>query len=89
MPITIEKVNDMMFKVTVTGPRPTTHVVTVSPDYKQKLAGPDVPTEKLIETSFKFLLQREPSTNILRTFDLPVIQTYFPEYENTIRKLLA
>ena len=85
MPVTIEKLNDMMFKVTVTGRTTTTHTVTVSPDYKQKLAGPNVPTEKLIEKSFEFLLEREPNTSILQTFDLPVIQTYFPEYERTIR----
>lgn len=30
----------------------------------------------------------EPNTSILRTFDLPTIQHYFPEYEETIRTLL-
>jgi hypothetical protein len=87
MPITIEKINDMMFKVTVMGRTTTAHTVTVSPDYRQKLA-PNVPTEKLIEKSFTFLLEREPQTNILKTFDLPEIQRYFPDYEHTIRTLL-
>ena len=88
MHITIEKLNDTRFKVTVTSRTTTTHTVTLSPDYKQKLTGGKVPAEKLIEKSFEFLLEREPQTNILKTFDLPEIQRYFPDYEHTIRTLL-
>jgi hypothetical protein len=88
MPLTIEKLNDTTFKITVTGQTTTTHTVTVSHEYLQKLTGGKVPPEKLIERSFDFLLEREPNTSILRTFDLPVIQQYFPEYERTIRQLL-
>ncbi len=65
----------------------TTHTVTVSPEYEERLAGPDVPAETLIEKSFEFLLEREAQTSILRTFDLPVIQRYFPDYERTIRQM--
>jgi hypothetical protein len=86
--ITVEKLNDTTFKVTVTGRATTTHTVTVSPEYKAKLAGPAVPAETLVERSFEFLLERERNTSILRTFDLPAIQSYFPEYERTIRNLL-
>jgi len=43
----------------------------------------------LIEKSFEFLLERESNTSILRSFDLPVIQRYFPEYERAIGTLLA
>lgn len=32
-----------------------------------------------------FLLEREPPTSILRTFDLTVISQFYPEYEATIR----
>ena len=42
------------------------------------------PTE-LVERSMAFLLEREPPTSILRTFDLTVIGRFFPEYEATIR----
>jgi hypothetical protein len=74
--------------VTVTGRTTTTHTVTVSSEYREKLTGGKVPAEKLFEKSFEFLLEREPNTSILRTFDLPLIQHYFPEYEKTIRKML-
>jgi len=88
MPITVEKIDETTFKVTVTSQATTTHTVTVSPTYREKLTGGKAPSEKLVEKSFDFLLEREPNTSILRTFDLPTIQHYFPEYEKTIRKML-
>ncbi len=88
MPITVEKIDETTFKVTVTSRTTTTHTVTVTEDYWQKLTGGTTPPEKLIERSFEFLLEREPNTSILRTFDLPTIQHYFPEYERTIRTML-
>jgi hypothetical protein len=41
-----------------------------------------------VEKSFEFLLEREPNTSILRSFELGVTAGYFPEYERTIRSLL-
>ena len=61
----------------------------MSPEYYEKLAGGRVTAETLVEKSFEFLLEREPNTSILRRFDLPVIQSYFPEYEQTIRGMLG
>jgi hypothetical protein len=89
MPITIEKIDETTFKVTISDRTTTTHLVTVSPEYSQKLTEAKVTAEKLVEKSFQFLLEREPNTSILRAFELPVIQRYFPEYENTIRTLLT
>jgi hypothetical protein len=60
----------------------------VTPEYWRKLTGGRVPPEKLVEKSFEFLLERESNTSILRSFDLPVIQRYFPEYERTISATL-
>ena len=40
--------------------------------------------EQLVEASFAFLLEREPKESILRSFELPVIARYFPEYERRI-----
>jgi hypothetical protein len=88
MPITIKKMNETTFKVTVWDQTTTSQLVTVFPEYWQKLTGGTVSAEKLVEKSFQFLLEREPNTSILGTFDLPKIQRYFPEYENTIRTML-
>ena len=41
--------------------------------------------EDLVARSFDFLLDREPPGSILRSFDLEVIQRYFPEYDRTFR----
>jgi hypothetical protein len=41
--------------------------------------------EDLLQESFRFLLEREPNTSILGSFELPLIGQYFPEYEREIR----
>jgi hypothetical protein len=43
------------------------------------------PTE-LVRRSFEFLLEHERKESILRSFDLPAISRYFPEYERQIRR---
>jgi hypothetical protein len=39
-----------------------------------------------VRRSFEFLLAREPKESILRSFDLPVIGRYFPEFVRVIRR---
>ena len=41
-----------------------------------------------LEAAFRFLLDREPKESILRTFDLSVINSYFPEFKKTIQEYL-
>ena len=76
-----------IFQVTVRdGGSQTKHRVRMSHDFHQKLANGKSP-EKFIKTSFEFLLAREPKESILGEFDLPKISTYFPEYEEEIKKM--
>lgn len=42
--------------------------------------------ESLVAKSFAFLLEREPPSAILASFDLSVIQRYFPEYDGMFRR---
>ncbi|NIV03650.1 MAG: hypothetical protein GWN59_03210 [Calditrichae bacterium] len=86
--VSVEKVDDTTFKVTVEGKSTTTHTVNLDPAYYQKLTGGKVTEEMLIEKSFEFLLERESNNSILSQFDLPVINRYFPEYENEMKKKL-
>ena len=86
--ITVQTINNTTFKVTVQESTTTTHTVTVSPSYYEKLTDKSVKPEELVKRSFEFLLKRESNTSILRSFDLPVIGSYFPEYERTIRDML-
>ena len=82
--IEVSRKDAKTFVVTVNGRTTTTHTVTLEPDYYDKLAGGKVTPEKLIEKSFEFLLERESNTSILSSFDLPLINRYFPEYEKSI-----
>ncbi len=60
------------------------HEVTVTRVVLERLApGADDPVD-LVRRSFAFLLAREPKESILRSFDLPVIGRYFPDYERSI-----
>ena len=72
------------FEVTVRETTTTTHLVTLTQDYYQKLTGSRISQETLIEKSFEFLLERESNTMILARFDLPIIGDYFPEFEKNI-----
>lgn len=62
------------------------HRVRMSHNFHQKLANGKTP-EEFIKTSFEFLLAREPKESILGEFDMPKIATYFPEYEEEIKKM--
>jgi len=86
--ITVNTIDSTNFEVIVEGNTTTTHRVTVTHSYYQKLTQNQVTPEVLVETSFKFLLDRESNTSILPCFDLPIIGRYFPEYEKTIKTML-
>ncbi len=45
--------------------------------------------ERLVRETFAFLLEREPRSSILTTFDLAVVRRYFPEYESELRRRLG
>ena len=66
----------------------TVHDVTAM-DVDSRRYGSGVSTERLIEVSFEFLLEREPKESILTAFDLPMIERYFPEYPREMRRRLG
>ena len=74
------------FQVTVSNGNSTVHNGNLTTKYYEQLELPHVEPNKLVEGSFKFLLEREPKEMILRNFDLQVISRYFPEYEKRISK---
>ncbi len=86
--ISVNTIDSTSFEVIVDGPTTTTHHVTLTHLYYQKLTNGRVPPEKLVEKSFEFLLDRESNTSILSRFDLPIIERYCPDYEVTIKKML-
>jgi len=83
--IEVQKQDKNTFLVKVSeGRGSTSHTVTLTDEYHQKLTGGKDDKSRLIEKSFEFLLEREPKESILRRFELPVIARYFPEYEKKI-----
>lgn len=58
----------------------TRHVVTLPPTAEP---------ERLVEETFRFLLEREPSESILESFDISVVSRYFPEYDTEIRRRIG
>ena len=86
--ITVNSIDSTTFEVVVEGTTTTTHRVTVPHSYYERLTKKRVTLEVLVERSFKFLLQRESNTSILRSFELSEISMYFPEYEKTIQGML-
>jgi hypothetical protein len=60
-------------------------MVTVTKADKERYA-PHSTVKDLVTRSFEFLLEREPPTSILRTFALPDIERYFPDYPAIIGK---
>ena len=75
------------WEVAVQGAVTTHHRVRVTKADLARLAEGRAP-EQLLQESFHFLLEREPNTSILTSFDLPLISRYFPEYDREIRARL-
>ena len=86
MTILIKELSGEEFQVTVNAKNPTSHNVTLTDDILQNLTNGKVNKKELIEFSFKFLLEREPNTSILSSFELSVIPSFFPEYIKTVKE---
>lgn len=83
--IDVEKKDKDTFTVTVNeGGSQSSHTVTVDDDYYEKLTCKQFSKEELVKKSFEFLLERESKESILSSFNLKVINNYFPEYEKKI-----
>jgi hypothetical protein len=81
--IAVKEMTATEWLVTVESRSRTEHRVRVT-DSDLRRYGAGHSTEELLKASFEFLLEREPNTSILSSFDLPVISRYFPEYEHEI-----
>ena len=86
MSIYIKKRTDDVFVVTVADSITTTHTVTVTDQSLTDLTDNNVTKTQLLEFSFNFLLDREPNTSILSSFDINVITKYFSDYRDEVRR---
>jgi hypothetical protein len=81
MHVEVEAIGDGDFLVKVSAATSTEHRVTLTDSYWEQVWNRGLPKKEIISRSFVFLLERESNSSILRSFDLPVIQRYFSEYE--------
>ena len=86
MSISIKKRKDDVFVVTVADSITTTHTVTVTDQSLTDLTDNNVTKTQLLEFSLNFLLDREPNTSILSSFDINVISRYFSDYRDEVRR---
>ena len=64
----------------------TRHSVTLTRTDFQRLTTSGGTPQALVKRSFEFLLARESKESILRSFALPEIGRYFPDYEREISR---
>jgi len=77
--------NGWLCQVTVAeGGSETQHSVTMTREDFQRLTTRRGTPDALVRRSIEFLLAREPKESILKSFSLPDIGRYFPEYEREI-----
>ena len=86
MSILIKKSSDDVFQVTVAKTSKTNHTVTVTDQSLSDLSDNNLTKIQLLEFSFRFLLEREPNTSILSSFDINVISKYFSNYKDEVRR---
>ena len=88
MSIFVKELLDNKFEITVEKKITTKHTVLLTDEYYNGLTKKKISKKRLLEYSFQFLLEREPTTSILSFFELNMISKYFPEYESEIKKTL-
>ena len=86
MSISIKKLSDDVFEVIVTKTSKTTHTVKVTDQSLTDLTDDNATKAQLLKFSFTFLLEREPNTSILSSFDIEVISKYFSNYKDEVRR---
>jgi hypothetical protein len=84
--IKIVSINKDSFRVKVDQDSTTEHDVLLTDNFHQIITNGKIDKVNLITKSFEFLLKRESNQSILKQFNLEVIQHYFPEYTDEIKK---
>jgi len=84
--VLINNLSKDKFQILVNNKQKTIHQVYLSDEVHLDFTNNKISKEDLIKFSFKFLLEREPNTSILSSFELDIISKYFPEYLLSVKK---
>ena len=85
MELLINQLSNDMFEVIIYGDMQTKHLVSLSDELYFSLTSKKISKKELLKYSFQFLLEREPNTTILSSFELTEISKYFPEYLKKVK----
>ena len=86
MTITIKRIDNDTFSVSISSKMNTQHTVKFS-DKRRDLYGlRHIQKHVIIKFAFDFLLDREPNTSILTKFSIDLINNYFPEFETELKE---
>ena len=85
MELLINQLSNDTFEIIIYGDKQTKHLVSLSDELYFSLTSKKISKKELLKYSFQFLLEREPNTAILSSFDLIQISKYFPEYFTELR----
>ena len=85
MTISIKRISNEKFEVNIESNQNTSHIVFLSDEMHDEITKNTKTKEDLINFSFEFLLEREPNTSILSSFDLKQINKYFPEFFDVVK----
>lgn len=80
--------NEHTYRVTVSDRGSSTVHEVIAPPAELNRISPGTAANRVIEASFRFLLDRETKESILREFEISVISRYFPEYLSEIKTYL-
>ena len=86
MSISIKKQKDDVFVVTVAGKLTTAHKVTITDKMFRDLTNGRTNKTRLLDVSFKFLLEREPDTSIMSSLEITIISRYFPDFAQEVSR---
>ena len=86
MEILINNLSKDKFQILVNNKQKTMHEVYLSDEIHLDFTNNKISKKELIKFSFEFLLEREPNTSILSSFELNIISKYFPEYLLSVKK---
>tara|TARA_X000000368_G_C22539753_1_gene497195 strand:- start:222 stop:494 length:273 start_codon:yes stop_codon:yes gene_type:complete len=84
--VLINNLSKDKFEILVNNKQKTMHQVYLSDEVHLDFTNNKISKEELIKFSFEFLLEREPNTSILSSFELNIISKYFPEYLLSVKK---
>ena len=86
MEVLINNLSKDKFQILVNNKQKTMHQVYLSDQVHLDFTNNKISKKELIKFSFEFLLEREPNTSILSSFELNIISKYFPEYLLSVKK---